>query len=195
MSAVLKRVWRWISPAVIGTVVLGGMAEIGHGSWDARLLIPAVFFGAAAGYTGRAVRYLRAPLGGITAWVLSISVWGLVTFLLVRIPGKCPVELHAGRCTTEESAIWGVNAGLAVLVVAMVVEQPRAMFRFIRGFRDRYRKSPKGNPSKGKAAKRKASNSKASKSKAVNGKTSKDAKPKPETRKDSAVKQKKAERQ
>lgn len=136
MSALLKRVWRWFSPGIIGFAVLCAMSQIGNGAWDAGLLLPALGFGVAAGYTGRAVGYLRRPLGTTTAWVLAVTVWGLATFLLLRVPGRCPVELHEGRCSTEEASIWGVNAGLAVLIVALVVEQPRAILRIVRRFRN-----------------------------------------------------------
>jgi len=128
----IARLWHWVSPAVIGSLVLVLMSQVGNGSFSAVLLIPAVITGSLVGFTARAVKRLRPWLGVATTWVLASTVWGVVMFVVMIVPARCPVEVSEVRCTVEEASIWGVNAALVVVVLMMFIEPPKALARIAR---------------------------------------------------------------
>jgi hypothetical protein len=133
----IKRVWHWISPAVIGTLTLALMSEIGNKSFSAWLLIPSAVLGTLIGYTVRGVKRLRPLLGTATTWVAAATLWGSIAFVTVTLPPKCPVEFHEGRCSVQEASIWGVNAALVVVLMMLAIEPPKVLVRIWRAWRSR----------------------------------------------------------
>lgn len=153
----VKRVWHWISPAVTGSLILSVMSEVGHGSFEAWLLAPAAVFGTLIGYTVRGVKRLRPWLGTATTWVAAATVWGVISFVTVTLPSKCPVELHDGRCSVREASIWGVNAALVVVLMMLSIEPPKVFVRGWRVWRNRKAARNTGSPKSYKGIQKKAS--------------------------------------